>query len=542
MKRKGIVFLGAFLFGGGLLFPAVRQVRVTAARAAIYAEPNRSSTRIDIVVKGTLLNLFQLQKVKDVWYYVSYVSARYGGRMSGFILDTAVEPVLEGEPTAELPPSPSPPPKTVVDSKAKVPIPEARKPVAAEAPEVPKKAEPVAAAVPDIPKEKPKVVEYSEVTGITPLPRAKRISLPRRTASLQDKPWAVLQPPAPEPEKPPAITTTPAAPVPPKPVTVETPAVPEKVEITPAPKPEIMKEQPKVVEYTVVTGITRAPRAKRISLPRRTASLQDKPWAVLQPPAPEPEKPLTAAPKPVTAETPAVPEKVEIKPAPKSDLPKEKPRAAPSTPPAVREAPSEKKAPKAAEPAKAEPEKPRPAPTSTPSAPQVKPPQPARMPTTGRRPARLGLGLGYGPSFGGAGGSLQFNLNRSLALHAGYGVYPTTVVYSETDWVENETLWSAGLRFYPMPSSDKLTPYIDAQYGGLRVEAAQVITGIYEYSYIYSYEQKVLWGPSLLAGLEIRFGRLALSGGIGASYSLTDWDVLTSRIFFTFEAGLGVRL
>ncbi len=93
-----------------------------------------------------------------------------------------------------------------------------------------------------------------------------------------------------------------------------------------------------------------------------------------------------------------------------------------------------------------------------------------------------------------------------------------------------------------MPSSDRITPFIDVQYGGVRVEAAQVITGIYEYSYVYSHEQKILWGPSLLAGLELRFGRFALSGGVGASYSLTDWDVLESRVFFAFEAGLGIRL
>ena len=93
-----------------------------------------------------------------------------------------------------------------------------------------------------------------------------------------------------------------------------------------------------------------------------------------------------------------------------------------------------------------------------------------------------------------------------------------------------------------MPSSEKISPYIDAQYGGFMVEAAQVITGIYDYSFVYEYEQKALWGPSLLAGLEIRWGRFALSGGVGASYSLTDWDVLESRVFFAFEAGLGVRL
>ena len=203
---------------------------------------------------------------------------------------------------------------------------------------------------------------------------------------------------------------------------------------------------------------------------------------------------------------------------------------------------AEKEAPRATEPAKPKSPEPRPADSPAPAAPQARPPQSVRRPDAGRRPSRFGLSLGFGPSFGGAGGSLQVNLSRGLALHAGYGIYPTTVVYSETDWVKNESLWSAGLRIYPMPSSEKVVPYIDAQYGGFIVEAAQVITGIYDYTFVYESEQKALWGPSLLAGLEIRLGRFALSGGVGASYSLTDWDVLGSRVFFAFEAGLGVRL
>ena len=443
-----------------MLFPAVRQVRVTAARAAIYAEPSRSSSRIDIVSKGTLLSLFQEQKVKEVWFYVSYISPRYGGRMSGFILDSAAEPVIEGEAAGGQPGSS--PPKTEPEAKAKQPGAEPAKPVAAQAPAAPARVEPKPATAvvpkPDIPREKPRVLEYSEAVVVTAAPRALRVSLPRRPLELRDDPWTVIHP----------ISSPPPAAVAPK-------------------------AQPKIVEYSVVTMITRAPRATRVSLPRRPVTLQDKPWAILQPPAPEPVKPAAV---PVTS-TPTA--------APKPEITKEKPKPSPP-------------------------------------APQVQPPPSARMPVAGGGSARLAIGVGFGPSFGGAGGTLQLYLSRSVTLHGGYGVYPTTVVYSETDWVKNEPLWSAGLRFYLMPSSDTFTPYVDAQYGGLRVEAAQVITGIYEYEYTYSYEQKVLWGPSLLAGLELRFGHFTLGGGIGASYSLTDWDVLKSRVFFTFEAGLGVRL
>ncbi len=291
MKRTRLTLLAALLAGtGGLLFPAVRQVRVTAERAAIYAEPSRTSTRIDIVRKGDLLNLFQQQKVKNVWYYVSYISPQYRGRMSGFILDSAAEPVTEGEPTTEKPVTP--PPKTGAGAKVKEPSPEQAK-LIVEVPAVPEKVEPKPAPKPETPKEKPKVAVYSEATGITPLPRAKRLSLPRRTDSFQDMPWVILRPPVPEPAAP---------------IVVEAPAVPEKVEPKPAPKPEIAKEKPKAVEYREVAGFTPAPRAKRLSLPRRAVSVQDLPWVILQPPAPKTEKPQApvAASAPAAASKPAM--------------------------------------------------------------------------------------------------------------------------------------------------------------------------------------------------------------------------------------------
>ena len=382
MKRAWIRLPFALLLGGPFLFAGVRQVRVTAPRAAIYAEPSRSSTRVDIVPKGTLLNLFQQNKVKNSWYYVSYVSVRFGARTSGFVQDSAVEPVEEEAAGSQALPKPADaPPK------------------------------PAAPPPPKIVEEKAKVLVTSEVQVATSVPRARRLTLPRRASSIQDLPWAVVQQPVPEP----------------------------------------------------------------------------------QPAAARPAPPKPAAPLP----------------------PLPQPPAAPKEPPA-----------------KSEPR----------SAPQTMPPQPVRPSAEPRRSATLGLGLGFGPSFGGAGGSVQVFLSRNLALHAGYGVYPTTIVYSETDWVKNESLWSAGLRIHPVLSSPKVVPYIDIQYGGFIVEAAQVINGIYDYAFVYDQQQKALWGPSLLVGLELRFGRFALSGGVGGSYSLTEWDVLQSRFFFTFEAGLGVRL
>src|SRR4030042_2592039 len=116
------LFLAACLISlvAGPLVSAVKQVRVTVERASIYIEPSRTSSRVEIVTKGTVLTLLQERKVKDIWYYVSFVSPRYGSRISGFILETMVEPV-EGSP----PPAIPKPEELVPPQKAAEPAPPA---------------------------------------------------------------------------------------------------------------------------------------------------------------------------------------------------------------------------------------------------------------------------------------------------------------------------------------------------------------------------------------------------------------------------------
>jgi hypothetical protein len=169
---------------------------------------------------------------------------------------------------------------------------------------------------------------------------------------------------------------------------------------------------------------------------------------------------------------------------------------------------------------------------------QPVPPPPARIAEPRRKRGLLTFGLGYGSSFGGAGGFIQFNTKASICLHGGVGMYPTEFIYSGTDWVKNEVLYSVGVKYYLPFNSRSFAPYIDLQYGGLSVEAAQVVIGIWEYSYVLSHEQKSLWGPSFLGGAEIRLGRFGLNGAVGVSYNLTDWQYLDQKLFFTFDAGL----
>jgi hypothetical protein len=148
------------------------------------------------------------------------------------------------------------------------------------------------------------------------------------------------------------------------------------------------------------------------------------------------------------------------------------------------------------------------------------------------------LGLGVGTSMGGAGGFVQYNATSSLAVHAGLGMYPTSFVYSDTDWVKNEMLYSVGLKYYLPFKSQYLRPYLDVQYGGFAIEAVQVIVGIYEYQYIYQNEQKALYGPSALLGGEVKLGALGLNLAGGISYATTPWEWQSQEFYFSFDIGL----
>ncbi|MEW5902018.1 MAG: hypothetical protein AB1715_11195, partial [Acidobacteriota bacterium] len=116
----------------------------------------------------------------------------------------------------------------------------------------------------------------------------------------------------------------------------------------------------------------------------------------------------------------------------------------------------------------------------------------------------------------------------------------TTLIYSETDWVKNQTFWSVGLKYYLPFKSSSIYPYVDLQYGGLRIEAAQVVIGIMDQSYVYSQEQKSLWGPSILAGAEIRRGRFGLNGAVGMSYVVTKWEFLQKNLSLAYDLCLAI--
>jgi len=78
----------------GSLFSQVKKVKVVADKAVIYLEPNIGSTKIELLKKGDILNLFNPNK-KNNWYYVIYQSRPGATRVTGFVQADVVELIVE---------------------------------------------------------------------------------------------------------------------------------------------------------------------------------------------------------------------------------------------------------------------------------------------------------------------------------------------------------------------------------------------------------------------------------------------------------------
>jgi hypothetical protein len=169
----------------------------------------------------------------------------------------------------------------------------------------------------------------------------------------------------------------------------------------------------------------------------------------------------------------------------------------------------------------------------------VKPtePPPPKLP---REIGLLSFGFGYGPSWGGFGGALQVNINESISIHVGAGLYPTTYYYSDYEWAKNEWLYSVGIKYYVPFGSDTFRPYVDLMYGGISVEAVQLVKEIWYYEYTYENIQKTLYGPTLVAGADLKLGFVELNGYLGLSYNTTAWDYWDQNYFL--NGGLGIFL
>jgi hypothetical protein len=152
-------------------------------------------------------------------------------------------------------------------------------------------------------------------------------------------------------------------------------------------------------------------------------------------------------------------------------------------------------------------------------------------------PRHITIGLGYGNSYGGLGGSLQFKYGN-LAIHGGAGYFPASFI-SGYD-IGGEVLWSGGLKLY-LGEAKKL--YLDAQYGAFGVQSYDeeyYYNGYYDY---YS-QHLVMQGPSVLTGVDIFFNKLiGINGAIGISYltNAIDQDILDMPVVW-LAVDLGVLI
>ncbi len=279
--------------------------------------------------------------------------------------------------------------------------------------------------------------------------------------------------------------------------------IPPKIE-----KPEVIKAKAKPkVEQIMVTesvGVSDMPPSKSYALP--VSGREKKPRLFLS-----------------IDSTPAAAEKLEKKDESLSDITKKIPdtlreRQPPEVLVIKPEPEGKKEETKKEEPKKTKPEKKQ-------VIPKIRPEKPL-----------FTFGAGYGPSGGsGIGGFVQFNTKKNISFHLGAGYYPTTYFYSQYEWAKNQFLFSAGLKYYLPFKTDRIRTYVDLQYGGISVEAVRVVTGIWHYQYTYENIQKTLFGPSLLAGLELRLGKFGLNGAIGLSYNTTEWDYWERDYYLTVD-------
>lgn len=95
MKKPIVAFISVFLLFLSPLLPQENKLLVVAGRTGVYLDSDINSPIIDIVGKGTILNLLATEKIQELWYYVSFYSEERFINVSGFIFASSVEMVYE---------------------------------------------------------------------------------------------------------------------------------------------------------------------------------------------------------------------------------------------------------------------------------------------------------------------------------------------------------------------------------------------------------------------------------------------------------------
>ncbi len=96
-KRWFILSFLAFcwLLTSADVIPFDKKLRVITDYAHVYLQPDESSPVVETLDRGHILSLLYSGKQKKIWYYVCFKSAKSGSTKSGYILDSAVEPLYD---------------------------------------------------------------------------------------------------------------------------------------------------------------------------------------------------------------------------------------------------------------------------------------------------------------------------------------------------------------------------------------------------------------------------------------------------------------
>jgi hypothetical protein len=90
-----IVFLFSLFFKPAFLSAYDKKLKVVVDYTHVFLKPDDLSSIIDTIERGAVLSLLYSGKMKKAWYYVCYKSEKTGITKSGYVLDSAVEPLFD---------------------------------------------------------------------------------------------------------------------------------------------------------------------------------------------------------------------------------------------------------------------------------------------------------------------------------------------------------------------------------------------------------------------------------------------------------------
>jgi hypothetical protein len=96
-KILGLLILFLFISGisSSTLYSFSRKLKVIVDKASVHLDPDKKSSLVALLDKGTLLTLGSERKFRKNWNYVYFTSEKSGRTKSGYVLDSSVEKLFE---------------------------------------------------------------------------------------------------------------------------------------------------------------------------------------------------------------------------------------------------------------------------------------------------------------------------------------------------------------------------------------------------------------------------------------------------------------